>query len=75
MAKKEQKSPVEDKSIEEVFRDLEGILARLEDSSVSLEDSFRIYTEGMHLVKAAGDKIDRVEKSLTVLENKAAKEE
>ena len=42
----------------------EQMLETLESSDVSLEDSFRIYKEGMQLVNECRQKIDRVEKKM-----------
>lgn len=58
MAKKEERT------IEESFQALEEILGKLESSDISLEESFRIYKEGMELLKHCGDKIDTVEKKM-----------
>ena len=54
-------------TIEETFARLEEVLRQMEESDCSLEDSFRHYEEGMKLVKACHDKIDRVEKRIQVL--------
>ena len=40
----------------------------LEDPSVGLEDSFKIYKEGIDLLKECSDSIDAVEKEVLVLE-------
>ena len=39
----------------------------LEKPDVSLEDSFTLYQEGMKLLKACNDSIDKVEKELIIL--------
>ena len=61
MAKKE-------KTLEAAMEGLNQILARLETDPVSLEDSFRLYQEGMKLLKYCNDSIDKVEKKLIILE-------
>lgn len=53
--------------IEESFEKLNQIMEALEKSDVSLEDSFSLYQEGMKLLKACNDSIDKVEKELIVL--------
>ena len=68
-AKKEK----EDKSIEELFKDLEAVLHSLENPETGLEESFKIYESGMGLIKNLGLKIDTVEKQLSILENKNVK--
>ncbi|MCI9582361.1 exodeoxyribonuclease VII small subunit [Clostridiaceae bacterium] len=67
MAEKE--SAGQELSVEEAFEKLEGIIEALEDGDISLEDSFSYYEAGMRLVKQCGEKIDRVEKKILVLED------
>lgn len=55
------------KTLEDSFAELEGILEKLEDEEVSLEDSFKLYQEGMKLVKKCNQSIDKVEKELIVI--------
>lgn len=58
MAKKEEHT------IEESFQMLEEIVEKLENSDISLEESFRIYKDGMELLKHCSEKIDTVEKKM-----------
>lgn len=60
MAKKEMK-------LEESFEKLDNILGELEKPEVTLEASFSLYQEGMKLLKACNDSIDKVEKNLIIL--------
>lgn len=53
--------------LEEAFEQLEEIVAALEQEEISLEESFRIYKEGMELLKKCNQAIDRVEKKVLVL--------
>lgn len=53
--------------IEENFAKLEEIIQRLEGGEVSLEEAFAAYSDGMRLVKACNDQIDRVEKQVLKL--------
>lgn len=66
---------MEDKTLEEVFADLDGIVEKLEESNVSLEDSFQLYHEGMELLKVCNNKIDAVEKQMIVLEENGEQHE
>lgn len=59
------------KTIEETFTELELIISQLEDGKSSLEDSFGLYETGMKLVKSCGEKIDKVEKQMMVLQGDA----
>ncbi len=54
-------------TIEESFRELEGILEKLEDEESSLEESFRWFEKGMKLVSSCAKQIDQVEKKMIVL--------
>ena len=57
-----------DKSIEEIFEELDQIMEKMEAADTSLEDSFTFYEAGMKLVRACGEKIDKVEKKIIVLQ-------
>ena len=57
-----------DKSIEEIFEELDQIMEKMEAADTSLEDSFTFYEAGMKLVRACGEKIDQVEKKMIVLQ-------
>lgn len=59
---------MKDKSLEEVFGQLDEIVEKLEETNVSLEDSFKLYHRGMELLKICNDKIDTVEKKMMVLD-------
>lgn len=56
------------RTLESSFEELNTILGKLEQDDVSLEDSFRLYHEGMQLLKFCNDSIDKVEKQLMILE-------
>lgn len=54
-------------SIEEIFDQLEEVIEQLMNGDISLEDSFKYYESGMKMVKHCGEKIDKVEKEIIVL--------
>ncbi|MEI3522104.1 MAG: exodeoxyribonuclease VII small subunit [Anaerosacchariphilus sp.] len=54
-------------TLEENFAELDGMLEKLADRDVPLEESFAIYAEGMKLLKACGEKLDKVEKKMLVM--------
>jgi exodeoxyribonuclease VII small subunit len=56
------------KTLEQSFEMLNQIMEDLEKEDVSLEDSFRLYQDGMKLLKECNDSIDKVEKKLMILE-------
>ena len=47
-----------------LFEKIEDAINRLEQDDISLEDSFKIYKEGMDLLKQCHEKIDYVEKKV-----------
>ncbi len=51
-------------SIEEAFSQIEEKITELQKDDVSLEDSFKLYQEGMNLLKYADEAIDKVEKKV-----------
>lgn len=59
---------MKDKSLEEVFEELDEVVGQLEESTISLEDSFSLYHKGMELLKLCNDKIDKVEKKMLILD-------
>lgn len=54
-------------SLEERFKNLDEILSKLEDSQVSLDESFELYKKGIDEIKAANEALDKVEKAMLVL--------
>ena len=64
-----------EQTLEEIFKEMEGLLEALESREISLEDSFEKYKEGMELLKAAGEKIDTVEKAMLVLNDQVEADE
>lgn len=58
---------VKELTLEQIFEKLEGTIGKLEQEDISLEESFRLYKEGMKLVKSCNDKIDKVEKEVLKL--------
>lgn len=52
------------KTLETAFTELEEAIRTLESGELSLEASFKTYTEGMKLVKYCNDTIDKVEKKI-----------
>lgn len=63
------------KTLETAFEDLKGIIAQLEQEDVTLDQSFKLYNEGMKLLKYCNDSLDKVEKDIIILnENGEANE-
>ena len=53
--------------IEDVFARLNMILSKMDEDGVSLEESFRLYEQGMKLIRYCNETIDTVEKKVRVL--------
>ena len=62
-------------TLDETFERLENAIAGLEQEDISLEESFKLYKEGMKLIKSCNDKIDRVEKEVMKLNEKGELED
>ena len=65
--KAEEQEMQEGFQLEEAFEKLEKTVEALEREDISLEESFRIYQEGMELLKKCNLEIDQVEKKVLVL--------
>ncbi len=57
----------EEMTLEEAFALLDQHINTLHDTSLPLEEAFRVYQEGMKLVKTCGDKIDLVDKQVMMI--------
>ena len=62
------------KSIEEIMKELEAIIEKMEDRENTLEDSFACFESGMKLVKECSERIDKVEKQIMVFSEKGIEE-
>lgn len=52
------------KTLETAFAELEDLIQQMENKEISLEESFKLYTAGMKLIKYCNDSLDKVEKKL-----------
>lgn len=55
-------------NLEEMFQNLEEVIRKMEDSDVTLEQSFDLYNKGMKILKECNRTIDEVEKKVLVLD-------
>ena len=53
-----------ERSVEEAFGQLDVLAQKLEDKDTTLEESIRLYRQGMELLKYCSDKLDTVEKKM-----------
>lgn len=56
-----------ERTLDQVFEELDQVIRDMEGEA-SLEESFRMYHQGMDLLKVCNDKIDRIEKQILVLD-------
>ena len=56
-----------EQTLEQTFERLEDVMGKLEQEVICLEESFKLYKEGMKLVKSCNDRIDKVEKEVLKL--------
>ena len=58
---------IEDLTLEEGFEKIDELIETMADGDISLEESFDKYKLGMEILKVCGDKIDKVEKQIEIL--------
>ena len=54
-------------SLEETFQELEEIIEKMQSREITLEESFRLYEQGIRKLKFCNQKIDHVEKKMLLL--------
>ncbi len=54
-------------TVQECFDALDGMVEKLESEDVTLEESFRLYQEGMKLLKDVSSRIETYEKKMKIL--------
>lgn len=52
------------KSLETAFEELDALVVRMEEKDLPLEEAFKLYQEGLKLLKYCSGAIDRVEKKI-----------
>lgn len=65
----------EPKGLEERFAAIEDVLDRMEDTDVTLEESFALYKRGLEELAAAGTMLDEIEKAMLVITENGELEE
>lgn len=63
---------IEDHTIEEGFQKLDEILASLESKDISLEESFKLYQQGVAEIAFCNDKIEATAKQVKILQDGVA---
>lgn len=55
-------------SIEESLERIDNILEKMESEDTGLEETFKLYEQGLKLIKDAESNIDKVEKQIKILD-------
>lgn len=66
---------IEELKLEDAFLLVQETIDQLEDSEISLEDSFRLYEQGMKILKHCNDSIDQVEKKVLMIQENGSLDE
>ena len=62
-------------TIEQSFAELDQIIERMQNSSLSLQESFDLYKKGVELVAGCSKKIDKIQCDIEVISKNAEREE
>ena len=62
-------------TMDEAFKQLQAVLEKMESGELGLEESFKLYEEGLGLVKLCSSKLDEIEKKMIILENRTEENE
>jgi exodeoxyribonuclease VII small subunit len=57
-------------NIENLLKELESIVAKMEDDNLNLEDSLKSYEKGITLVKSAQESLKKIEQRVQILSQK-----
>jgi len=58
---------MEDKGFEEALPELESIVKKLEEGDLSLDESLRLFEEGVRLSRYCNQKLEEAEKKIEIL--------
>ena len=62
-------------NLQEMFKDLEELIGKMENEEITLEQTFDLYNNGMELLKKCNLSIDEVEKKVLVLDENGETDE
>lgn len=65
----------EEMNLEEFLKNWKATMKKMEEEDISLEESFQLYHQGMDMLKACNDKIDKVEKKMLLLDEEGEEHE
>lgn len=66
---------METQMLNELLEQLDEVMKKMEDTDISLEESFCLYETGMKMLKQCNDKIDAVEKKVLLLDKEGNEHE
>ena len=75
MAKNEAKNDISKLSFEEAIKELAGIVGKIEQGEISLQDSLQQYERGMSLIKQCRTILQQAEKRIEQISQEKDKEE
>ncbi len=69
MENEREKAMAEEKKmfLEETFAEIENVITQMEQPEVSLDESFRLYQQGVAQLKVCNELLDEVEKKIQVI--------
>jgi exodeoxyribonuclease VII small subunit len=56
-------------TLEQSFEKLDKIIKKMEEENPTLDESFKLYNDGINLVKNCTKQLDKVEKQIVILNN------
>ena len=62
-------------TLQEIFAQLDEVIAGMEQEEVSLEETFELYHKGMDMLKLCNERIDKVEKKMLLVDNEGEEHE
>lgn len=63
-----------EKNLEESIKEIEGIVERIENGDVSLEESIQLYKDGVKILNSCNKKLDKIEKELIIIKDTDAEQ-
>lgn len=64
---KKKEAPEQPAAIEETFEQIESLISEMENQEIPLEEAFRLYQEGLEMLKRCSLMLDTVEKKMQVI--------
>lgn len=67
-SKKEKEIDFSNKTIAELFNNIDTLIEKMDDNNCSLEENLELYKKGVLLLNEVEKKVDKVEKEVEILE-------